>query len=268
MKPLELLAEPAGLPSFDLPDELRELYPGTLGFPGEWLFANFVSTIDGVVSVPGLPGSNRLLADESEADRFVMALLRACAEIVVIGAGTLRGSPRAVWTAEAAYPSGADAFRRLRASLGLPELPAVAIITSGAAFPGDHPILARSPVILTTEGGAERLQPAPAGAEVVPVSTGERVDLTAAVAALRARGYGRILSEGGPHLFGTLLSEGLLDELFLTISPLVAGRPSQPGAALSLVEGVSLLPEHRVAMELRGIRRHGEHLFLRYAVTR
>ena len=268
MLPLELLSEPAGLPAFDLPDELRKLYPGTLGFPADWLFANFVATIDGVVSLPGVPGANRLIADASEADRFVMGLLRACADVVLIGSGTLKGSPRAVWTAEAAFPETAPSYLELRRVLGLPEQPAVAIVTSGAAFPVDHPILVRRPVVLTTEEGAARLQPSLPGAEVVSVSAGERVDLAAAVDALRVRGYGRILSEGGPHLFGSLLAAGLLDELFLTVSPVVAGRPALAGAVLSLVEGVALLPGQRVAPELRGIRRHGDHLFLRYAVSR
>jgi riboflavin biosynthesis pyrimidine reductase len=195
-----------------------------------------------------------------------MGLLRACADVVLIGAGTLRGSPRALWTAEVAYPNAATAFRELRAALALPEQPALAIITSGSAFPADHPILARKPIVLTTEVGAARLEGLP-GAEVVPVCAGERVDVAAAVAALRARGYGRILSEGGPHLLGSLLVDGLLDELFLTLSPLVAGRTSQGGEALSLVEGLSLLPDRRVALELHGIRRHGEHLFLRYSLT-
>lgn len=268
MDALELLAEPAGLPSFDLPGRLRDLYPGTLGFPDEWLFANFVSTIDGVVALPGVAGSNRLIADASEADRFVMGLLRACADVVVIGSGTLKGSPRAVWTAAAAYPDAAPAFLELRRRLGLPAEPAIAIVTSGTAFPTDHPILERCPVVLTTEQGAARLESLPPGAEVVAVCAGGRVDLAAALGALRARGFGRVLSEGGPHFFGSLLAAGLLDELFLTVSPLVAGRPPLAGAVLSLCEGMSLLPERRVASELHGVRRHGEHLFLRYAVTR
>jgi riboflavin biosynthesis pyrimidine reductase len=266
MEALELLTEASGLPSFDLPDELRSLYPGTLGFPVECLLANFVSTLDGVVALPGVAGSNRLIADASEADRLVMGLLRACADVVLIGAGTLRGSPRAVWTAEAAYPDRAGAFLELRRELGLPGRPAVAIVTSGREFPADHPILERDPVVLTTEDGAARLQSTLPAADVVAVSAGQLVDLTAAVGALRARGHGRILSEGGPHLFGSLLSAGLVDELFLTISPLVAGRPAAADAVFSLVEGVSLLPGRRLASELRGIRRHGEHLFLRYAL--
>jgi riboflavin biosynthesis pyrimidine reductase len=263
---LELLAEPAGLPSFALPEELRRLYPGSLGFPDEWLYANFVSSLDGVVSLPGVAASNRLIADASEADLFVMALLRACADVVLIGSGTLRGSPRAVWTAEAAYPDAATALHELRRSLGLPAEPRLAIITSGAAFPADHPILERRPAVLTTEAGAARLQPLLPGADVVAVSAGECVDLTAACAALRARGHGRILSEGGPHLFGSLLAGRLVDELFLTVSPLVAGRSPLGPHVLSLVEGVSLLPGRRVASVLRGIRRDGSHLFLRYAL--
>jgi riboflavin biosynthesis pyrimidine reductase len=264
---LELLAEPPGLRSFPLPEKLRELYPGSIGFPDEWVFANFVSTIDGVVALPGVTGSNRLIADSSEADRLVMGLLRACADIVLIGAGTLRGSPRAVWTADAAYPDAAAAFAELRSELGLQAQPAVAIVTSGAAFPAGHPILEREPLILTTRQAAVHLEPLLPRAEVIAVGEGEQVGLPEAIDALRARGYGRILSEGGPHLLGSLLAASLVDELFLTVSPLVAGRPSTAGAVLSLVEGVGLLPGRRVASELHGIRRHGDHLFLRYALA-
>ena len=221
------------LPSFDLPDELRELYPGTLGFPDEWLFANFVSTIDGVVSLPGVRGSNRLIADASEADRFVMGLLRACADVVLIGSGTLqRVAPRRL------DRRGCLPGRRRGVSRATPR-PRPA----GAAGARDHhlgrgvsrrPSDPRAPPARPDHRRRRRTAAAVLpGADVVAVSAGERVDLTAAVAALRARGYGRILSEGGPHLFGSLLTDGLLDELFLTVSPLVAGRPRARGGALS-----------------------------------
>jgi riboflavin biosynthesis pyrimidine reductase len=267
LDPLELLAEPDGLRSFSLPDELGRLYPGTIGFPDEWIYTNFVSTIDGVVSLQGIRDSNRLIADASEADRFVMALLRACADVVLIGAGTLRGSPQAVWTAESAYPKAAPAFAELRADLGLQEHPDLAIITSGKDFPLRHPIVDRDPIILTTSESGDRLRPLLPTARIIPVTDGDRVELPAAIDSLRWRGYGRILSEAGPHLFGSLLEEQLVDELFLTLSPLVAGRPSVAGTLLSMVEGVALLPETRVAWDLHGVRRHGEHLFLRYAAT-
>jgi len=261
---LALLFEPPGLPSFELPEELARLYPGTLGFPERWLYANFVQTIDGVVALPGVHRSNRLIADASDADHFVMALLRACADVVLVGSATVRASPNAVWTAEAAYPPAADALLELRRRLGLEERPAIAIVTSGAGLPVAHPILERAPIVLTTEAGAARLAPELPGADVVQLPGGERVDAGAAVAALRERGHSRILSEGGPSLFGSLLEAGLVDELFLTVSPLLAGRSLD--AVLSLVEGVQLLPDRRVAGELRGVRRHGAHLFLRYVL--
>jgi len=72
---LELLYEAAGLPAFALPEALAERYPGSLGFPEEWLYVNFVETIDGVVAVPALPRSSRVIADENEDDLLVMALL-------------------------------------------------------------------------------------------------------------------------------------------------------------------------------------------------
>jgi len=84
-----------------------------------------------------------------------------------------------------------------------------------------------------------------------------RPDAAEAIAELRGR---RILCEGGPTVFGALLATGLVDELFLTVSPVVAGD------GLSLVEGVRLLPDTRVAGSLAGVRRDGDHLFLRYAL--
>ncbi len=84
------------------------------------MFANFVSTLDGVVAIPSLPASNRLIAADSSADRFVMGLLRACSDAVVIGAGTLSASPRSLWTPARAFPDAAEAFAELRRRLGSP----------------------------------------------------------------------------------------------------------------------------------------------------
>ena len=100
--------------------------------------------------------------------------------------------------------------------------------------------------------------------EVVAVNEGELVDLRSAIALLHDRGHTLILSEGGPHLFGSLLVQGCVDELFLTVSPLLAGRSAR--ARLALVEGRELLPETAVQTELLSVRRHEEHLFLRYAL--
>jgi riboflavin biosynthesis pyrimidine reductase len=210
--------------------------------------------------------SNRLIADASEADHFVMALLRACADVVLVGSATVRASPNAVWTAEAAYRGLGAPLGELRSSLGLPEHPAVAIVTTGGGLPVGHPILDRSPIVLTTVAGAQRLARELRTAEVVALPGTDSVDPRAAVDALRERGHRRVLSEGGPTFFGSLVDAGLVDELFLTLSPMLAGRGAE--AVLSLVEGAHLLPDRRVASELRGVRRHGAHLFLRYALVR
>ena len=105
----------------------------------------------------------------------------------------------------------------------------------------------------------------PAASEVVAVNDGDRVDPAGAVAALRARGHELVLSEGGPTLFTSLVAAGVVDELFLTVSPLLAGRSG--ARRLSLADGAELLPGVRVAGDLLSIRRHESHLFLRYALT-
>ena len=100
MSRLELLYEPDGLPGFDLPAALASHYPGSPGFEAPRLFANFVATVDGVVAIPSVPQSNKLVAAGSASDRFVMGLLRACADAVLVGAGTLAASPGGRWTPE------------------------------------------------------------------------------------------------------------------------------------------------------------------------
>lgn len=227
---MDLLYEPAGLPSFALPDALAARYPGSFGLPEACVYANFVETIDGRVALPGVPRSNRLISDESDADLFVMALLRAVADVIVVGSMTLLAAPKNRWTAEAAFPEQADAFAELRRSLGLAPEPDVVVLTRGRDLETRPEVRDRMSV---------------------------RPDAAEAIAELRGR---RILCEGGPTVFGALLATGLVDELFLTVSPVVAGD------GLSLVEGVRLLPDTRVAGSLAGVRRDGDHLFLRYAL--
>lgn len=253
---IERLWEEQGLPEHRLPEPLRALYDGPLGFDGPRLYANFVETIDGVVAIPELEKSNALVADDSDADRFFMGLLRALADVVLIGSGTMLASPRGMWRPAGVYPQAADAF----AELGEP---AVAVVSSGASLDPNHPVLQRA-VLLTTTRGADQL----AGVlpDVVAVNGGDWVDLRRAVAVLRERGHERILSEAGPTVFGSLLADALVDELFLTVSPVLAGRHAV-GKHLGLVEGVALLPQVRRAGRLVSVRKSDDHLFLRYAFS-
>lgn len=225
------------------------------------MFTNFVETIDGVVAIPDIDRSNALVSGESQADRFVMGLLRACADVVLVGAATLQASPQGTWQAGRVYPAAADAFAELRRVRGRPERAEVAVVTSGASLDTTHPVL-RDALVLTTTRGAKQLDGV--AREIVAVNDADRVDLRAAIALLHERGHALVLSEGGPHVFGGLLAAKCVDELFLTVSPLLAGR----GAAgrLALVEGVELLPNTAAGAELLSVRTHEDHLFLRYAL--
>jgi riboflavin biosynthesis pyrimidine reductase len=260
---LELLWQREGLAAGRLPRELEAFYGGPLGFDRPCVYANFVETLDGIVALPEIDRSNALVADGSDADKELMGLLRALADVVLIGTGTMLASPKGRWRPEGVYPQGKEAYAALRAELGKSERPAVAVVTSGASLDVSHPVLADGAVVLTTARGAAAL--AGSVPDVVAVSDGDSVDLRAALAELRRRGHEHVLAEAGPTTFGTLLAEGLVDELFLTVSPVLAGR-LESRRRLALVEGVELLPAARVGGELLSIRRGADHLFLRYRV--
>ena len=261
----KVLAEDEDLPRWDVPDALAELYGGAIGLEEPCLVANFVQSLDGVVAVPSLPRSHAILGDDAAADRFILALVRACADVVLVGSGTLLASPKGTWRIDRAYPPAADALAELRARRGRPEQPLVAVVTAGGSFDPSHPVHEAGALVLTTEEAASRLREAvPDATEVIAVNEGQAVDLRAAVEVLRERGCRVIASEGGPTLFGELLASRLVDELFLTVSPLLAGRAKD--SRLGLVEGVELLPETRVAGRIRSVRTHGSHLFLRYGL--
>jgi riboflavin biosynthesis pyrimidine reductase len=266
--PLEVLYEAPGLPEFDLPDELRHDYGGPLGFQKPRLLVNFVASIDGITAVPSLPNSNRLIAGDSPSDHFVMGLLRACADALVIGSGTMKAAPRSLWTPEQAYPAAGAAFAELRRRLGLAtELELVVLTARGSVDPG-HLAFAAGALVLTTDAGAEGLRDElPPATTVVSLGPDRELDLRAAFDLLAARGRPTILCEGGPHIFGSLLEARLVDELFLTISPLLAGRPASDDR-IALVEGTDLLPDGPLEAHLLGLRREGNHLFLRYELTR
>jgi riboflavin biosynthesis pyrimidine reductase len=258
---LERLYEAPGLPSFDLPRRLADLYGGSIGFPAACLYANFVSSLDGVVAGAGIvPGTISL---SSEADRFVMGLLRALASAVLIGAGTLRPDPGHRWTAERVYPKAAAEFAHLRASLGLPPEPPLAVVTATGRLPSLTALTPGS-LVITTPAGAKALAGAlPDTAELVVPARSAAIPPADIVEILRERGHARVLTEGGPQLFGELVAAGLVDELFLTTSPaLFGGAPPATG----ITGHLSPAGEPRVRAALLSLRRHGSHLFARYAL--
>jgi len=221
-----------------LPAALERAYGSDLWLPPECVVANFVESVDGVVAFPDASGeSGAIVSGGSAADRFLMGLLRACADAVLIGAGTLRATRNDFWFPESIFPDAAALFAELRKALGLPERPTLYVVTGSGRVDRAHPALRAGGVLI--EG---KFQPR----EIL--------------APIRGAGHRRILCEGGPGLFAELLAAGLVDELFLTLSPRLFGRwTGDRRKALAEARDLAGMP-----LALLSVRRNGGHLFLRY----
>jgi riboflavin biosynthesis pyrimidine reductase len=261
LAPFEVLFE-AELPSYTLPADVEHVY-GRLGFSSPVVYSNFVSSLDGVVTLGSKPSAGSLISGKCPADRFLMGLLRACADAVVIGAGTLRATPGHLWTPAHVYPALATEFTALRSSLGRSAEPALVLLTATGELDLHHPALVRGALVMTTAAGAKKVgDRLPPACEVVVMGKGRSLDLGKVIGELRNRGLAVLLCEGGPHVMGQLLKDGLLDEAFLTFSPVVAGRGREH--RFGMVEGIELLPAKGVWTKLLSARRHGDYLFVRY----
>ena len=272
--PLEFLFDGERGSELPLPPDLAALY-GRLRFPPHpgrpYVIGNFVTTLDGVVTLnePGHAGGGDI-SGFNRHDQLVMGLLRAVADAVIVGAGTLRSVPQHRWTAQYIYPAQALAYQQLRTSLGRPAQPLNVIVTAHGEVNLSLPVFQSGevPVLLvTTTQGAERLsvQRLPPGVELQAIqSTGPLSASVILEAVNRVRQSEVILVEGGPQLLGDFLAGRLLDELFLTLAPQIAGRDGEverPG----LVSGKRFAPEHSLWGTLVSVKRAGSHLFLRYA---
>jgi riboflavin biosynthesis pyrimidine reductase len=261
-----------------LPPELARLY-GRLRIPlprsRPHVFSNFVTTLDGVVSL-NVAGhaSGGDISGFSAQDRMVMGLLRAIADVVIIGSGTLGVDRRHVWTAEAIFPALACEYRQMRIALGKASAPLNVLVSGSGNIDLRLPVFVSGKVqalIVTTAAGAKRLlkQRVPDSVEIRAIA-GLRAGVIPAGAVLDAAcraGHGkRILVEGGPRLVGDFYAAGLLDEQFLTLAPQIAGRDAGDGR-LSLVMGKAFAPRDPLFGTLIDARRGGSHLFLRYSFS-
>lgn len=259
-----------------LPEPLARRYDAQLVIPlrddRPTVITNFVSTIDGVVAFdPGGPGGGRAVSGGSEPDRFLMGLLRATADVVLVGAGTVRASHGRHWTPGQVHPPSADAFAAWRATLGLTPQPTAVLVTGSGVLDPDGPwhALGDQPtVVMTTRRGAARLRAeGTPDVEVLGSDDDTRIRMAEVIERLAARGCRVVLCEAGPTVLGELVAEGLVDELFLTLAPRIAGREAsapRPG----LVDGVAFTPSAAPTGRLRSVMRAEDHLFLRYAFDR
>ncbi|MEV7144018.1 pyrimidine reductase family protein [Streptomyces tauricus] len=228
-------------------DELAEAYaypPGAAGpeGPEPWLRANMVSTLDGAAQHDG-----RSQPISSAADMRIFGTLRGLADVVIVGAETVRQ--------EGYRPARArEDFAARRAAAGQGPAPAIAVVSASLDLDFSLPLFTSPllPTLLLTGAAAapDRIAAAEkAGARVVIAGDGTGVEPARAVRALAGLGLRRLLTEGGPRLLGQLVAAGVLDELCLTVSPMltvgdaqrIAGGPSV--AVPSRFELTSLLEE-------------------------
>ncbi|MGM7444475.1 pyrimidine reductase family protein [Streptomyces tunisiensis] len=179
------------------------------GDPAPWLRGNMVSTLDGAAQHEG-----RSQPISCPADMRVFGVLRALADAVVVGAETVRQ----------------EGYRPARARAG--PWPAIAVVSASLDLDFSLPLFSSPlvPTLVLTGAGAdpERVAAAEkAGARVVVAGEGAGVDPARAVHALAELGHTRLLTEGGPRLLGQLIAADVLDELCLTVSPMLTAGEAQ-----------------------------------------
>ncbi|WP_301150293.1 pyrimidine reductase family protein [Mycobacterium simiae] len=196
--------------------ELPQLYAYPDG-DDIWLRANFITSIDGGATADGKTGPMA-----GPGDRLIFFLLRELADVIVVGAGTVR-----VEGYSGAHAGIAE--RQRRQARGQSEVPQLAIVSKSGRLDRDMGVFTRTevpPLVLTCRAAAEESRRLLGDLAVVVDCSGPdpgKVDEAAVLAVLRDRGMRRVLTEGGPMLLGSLMRRGMLDELCLTIAPYLVG---------------------------------------------
>ncbi len=205
---------------------LRALYAYPDGLTGAWVRGNAIASLDGAATTSGTSGGLG-----GAGDRWLFAVQRELADVIVVGAGTAR----------AENYGGARmsvSQRRGRHTRGQGEVPPIAVVTRSGRLDPDMPVLTDSevpPLVLTCAASVGTARDrAGAAAEVIDCSGADpdRVDLAVLLDRLGRRGLVRVLTEGGPSLLGAFVARNLLDEICLTSAPLLVG-----GAAVRVASG-------------------------------
>jgi riboflavin biosynthesis pyrimidine reductase len=227
----------------ELPTDLSEL-ADRYAMPDQCVRANMVLSLDGASAVDG-----KVRPLSSPEDLALLRLLRALSDVVLVGAGTVRAEGYARFLLD-------PHLTALRARLGLPGHPALAIVTGSLDLRPEAPVFAEpsvTPLLITTAAAAARRTTQGWNAELV-VAGDDRLEVTEVLDMLRARGAGRVLCEGGPQLLSQLVAADLLDELCLTLSPRLVGPQPTAGGGRTATRNMALA--HQLS--------HDDFLFLRY----
>lgn len=227
-----------------------------------YVLINMVASLDGKTTIDGKAGTIG-----SPTDRLLMRTLRARADAVMVGAGTLR--------AEKLRLDIPDNLAHVRTSRGLKPQPLAIIAAGSGAIPLEENLLGSSPdnllILTSSETPEERLGALSSHARIELIEpegearSGLRLDLVRALKTLKELyAVGVLLVEGGPSLNHTLVSSGLADELFLTLSPkLLGGDHSEP---LAILEDAASLPTKSSTAWLTSVHLCNHELFLRYTL--
>jgi riboflavin biosynthesis pyrimidine reductase len=214
--------------------------------PPDGVRVNMVNSLDNEAAFNG-----RVAAISDATDHRLLLNLRAYADVILVGAGTVR--------AEAYGPVILrDDQRRSRTErLGMSAEPPVAVVTTRGVLPAESRLFGVTPrpIVITTRAAAASA-PATDDHDVI-VAGDDHVDLPVAISALRERGFRRVLCEGGPSLLQSLAECDLIDEMCVTVSPMVAGgQGGTSGAPTGLTEPRRLRLAHVLS--------HNDFLYLRY----
>lgn len=242
----QLFPEPAQLPLAAFPDILASLRDRVSGRP--YTVANFVSSVDGRATIGG-----RTAPLSDAGDRALFHVLREAVDAVMAGTGTLRVERYGRLIKD-------PAARQRRIDRSLASEPLAAVVSRSGQIPYEIPLFTEPEARIVEFTGATAPRPVAAQRELVSLEPGE-VKLRMVMERLRSDfGVRTLLCEGGPTLFGALVAEGLVDELFLTIAPKLVGGDSNP----AILAGPPL-PEP-AGLELRSALEREGALFLRFVV--
>jgi riboflavin-specific deaminase-like protein len=215
-----------------------------------WLVTNFATTVDGRATIDGRSGA---IGDEGDTELF--RRLRTQVDALLVGTGTLA-------TERYGRIVRAPELRAVREAIGLAPDPPLATVSRSGVLPYDIPLFADpdSTVLVFTTPDAPEPPPTAATVRLLRLDPAE-LTLTTVLRQLRTEhGIRSVLCEGGPTLFGSLLHERLVDELFLTFAPLLAGGGSGP-----TVTSGAPLPDPAKLELVWTLERRGS-LYLRYAL--
>jgi riboflavin biosynthesis pyrimidine reductase len=217
-------------------DRLPELYRYPDDLTRCWVRSNFISTLDGGASADGTSG---ILG--GPGDRALFQVMRQLADVVIVGAGTARAENYGGVKLSAA-------IRQARQSRGQAEVPPIGLVTASGRLDRDMKVFAQTevaPLVFTSAAAADACRELLGDtAEVLACSAADPagVDLATVLATLAGRGLLRVLTEGGPSLHGTFISDGLLDELCLSVAPTLVGGQSR---RIATGNGQTLTPMRR-----------------------